>query len=1284
MPPPVKAWRSLKGRATVFAVAAFVFGIGALSLYTNRLLYGDTVRLLGEQQFSVVTAVAQNVNDELTNHLLALETVANDMDADLLTRRDALQARLAQRSLLQILFNGGVFVTNKDGTVIADLPLSAQRLDFDYKDRDFIAAVLKDGKPTIGRPVMGRALRSPVFAISVPVRDAQGNTIGVLVGATDLGKPNFLDKLTTPPYGQAGGYILVEPRTRQIITATDKKRIMEPLPAPDVHSFVDRNIAGYEGYSVLVNALGEEQLASVKRIPVAGWYMLLGTPTSEAFAPIHNLQQRLLWVTLLLTLLAGALTWWFFNRQFLPLTKTVGAMRALSDSKQIPSPLPVHGGDEIALLVGGFNRLLQTWTEREALLKENQQNLAITLHSIGDGVIATDVAGRVTRMNPTAQRLTGWALDEALGRPLVEVFRIVNATTRATVSDPVQLVMARGEVVGLANHTTLIAHDGREYQIADSAAPIRDDAGQIVGVVLVFSDVSEKYAVQEALDQFFEQTQHLHLVARFDGVIQRVNLGWEALLGYAKAELEGGNFLSLVHPDDQASTMAEVAKLSQGAMTFHFENRYRHKNGEYRVMDWSASVSSGGQLIYAVASDVTEQKRAQRYDQFRSRMLELVATNEPLAALLEAIALGVEKLHPGMLCGVLLLDSSGRCFEQCVAPSLPDFYSGAFDGVEIGVGVGSCGTAAATGERVIVSDIATHAYWAQYKDLAASAGLAACWSQPIRGAGGRVLGTFAIYHRVPQSPAQVDIDLIELTANLTSIAIERKRAEDAMQNRQILLERTESLARMASFEWDVDTNTTTWSPEMFRIFGRDPVLGVPNLQGQSELFTPESAQALFDVVGKAVSAGVPYELELLAVQPDGQQLPCWVQGFPQRNASGRVVRIAGLVQDITARKLSENKQQLAASVFTHAREAITITDADGNIIDVNDMFTQIAGYSRDEVLGKNPRFLQSGRQGKAFYDALWHDLTTQGHWSGEIWNRRKNGEVYPETLTISAVRDAQGKTQHYVALSSDITAAKEHEKQLEHIAHYDTLTGLPNRLLLSDRLTQAITHSQRRGNALAVVYLDLDNIKAINDTYGHEAGDAVLTGLSDAMLDVLRDGDTLARLGGDEFVAVLVDLDQTGDCIPVIERLLQAAATAITLPMDAEVGDSAIGESVQVSASIGVTFYPQDDVVADVLLRHADQAMYQAKQTGKNRYHLFDIAQDVAIQTHHEDLKHIRQALANHEFVLHYQPKVNMRTGKVIGAEALIRWQHPARGLLPPGAFLHIFEGHELSIDVGE
>jgi diguanylate cyclase (GGDEF)-like protein/PAS domain S-box-containing protein len=393
-----------------------------------------------------------------------------------------------------------------------------------------------------------------------------------------------------------------------------------------------------------------------------------------------------------------------------------------------------------------------------------------------------------------------------------------------------------------------------------------------------------------------------------------------------------------------------------------------------------------------------------------------------------------------------------------------------------------------------------------------------------------------------------------------------------------------------------------------------------------------------------------------------------------RNAARQLAARAAQVHSNIQLQASHDKLQLAASVFTHAREGIMITDAKGSIVDVNDTFTRITGFSREEALGKNPRMLNSGRQPPEYYAAMWRALLETGHWNGEVWNRRKDGEVYAEMQTVSAVRDAAGQTQNYVALFSDITPMKEHQQQLEHIAHFDALTHLPNRVLLADRLQQAIHHCQRRKHSLAVVFLDLDGFKAVNDHHGHAVGDTLLIALAQRMKAALREGDTLARMGGDEFVAILVDLEHAQDCDPVLNRLLQAASE----PFEA---DTAV---LQVSASMGVTIYPQDGSDADLLMRHADQAMYAAKQSGKNRYHLFDVENEVAVKARRESLDRVRTALERGEFVLYYQPKVDLRKRTVVGVEALIRWQHPDRGLLQPGDFLPFVEDHPISVAIGE
>lgn len=368
------------------------------------------------------------------------------------------------------------------------------------------------------------------------------------------------------------------------------------------------------------------------------------------------------------------------------------------------------------------------------------------------------------------------------------------------------------------------------------------------------------------------------------------------------------------------------------------------------------------------------------------------------------------------------------------------------------------------------------------------------------------------------------------------------------------------------------------------------------------------------------------------------------------------------------------KMRLAASVFAHAREGILITDAGVRIVEVNPAFTQITGYERDEILGQTPRVLSSGRHEPDFYAEMWRAIAEDGYWIGEIWDQRKNGEIYPERLSIAPIRGADGEVTHYIGVFTDISQLKRQEEQLQHLAQHDALTGVPNRMLLADRMRQAIAQARRGNELLAVGYLDLDGFKPINDTHGHEVGDHLLVEMARRMTQSLRGGDTVARLGGDEFVLLLRGLKDQEECEATLNRLLEVIAQPFHLD----------GLDAALSASIGVSLYPGDDDDPDTLLRHADQAMYAAKQAGRGCYTFYDVEGDRRARSHRESLDRIRQALEDHEFVLHYQPQVDMRSGGVVGAEALIRWQHPERGLLSPATFLPVIEGTQLDIAVGE
>ncbi len=403
----------------------------------------------------------------------------------------------------------------------------------------------------------------------------------------------------------------------------------------------------------------------------------------------------------------------------------------------------------------------------------------------------------------------------------------------------------------------------------------------------------------------------------------------------------------------------------------------------------------------------------------------------------------------------------------------------------------------------------------------------------------------------------------------------------------------------------------------------------------------------------------------------------WVRRelHPWHLENGEVAGVMVFAENVTERVQGTERLKLAASVFTHAREGIVITDPRGVILNVNQMFTRITGYTREEAIGRNPRILQSGRQSKDFYADMWRALQESGEWSGELWNKAKDGRVYLETLTISAVYDPGGCVQHYVGLFSDVTQAREHEERLARAATYDALTNLPNRTLFADRLQQAISHVNRRGQTLAVACLDLDSFRLMNERCGRDAGDRLLTDAAHRMSQVLREGDTLARIGGDKFAAILLDIGDMDSTRHLLEHLLAAASQS----------DPCGASALRISASAGVAFCRRaEGIDAGHLLRRAEQAMYQAKLAGKNRCEFFDASHDAVLRTHQEEIEQIRRAFDQQEFVMYYQPCVNMTTGALIAAEALVRWRHPERGLLAPAAFLPTIENHELMRRMGE
>ena len=424
----------------------------------------------------------------------------------------------------------------------------------------------------------------------------------------------------------------------------------------------------------------------------------------------------------------------------------------------------------------------------------------------------------------------------------------------------------------------------------------------------------------------------------------------------------------------------------------------------------------------------------------------------------------------------------------------------------------------------------------------------------------------------------------------------------------------------------------------------------------------------------AVAAGAAVGLFGLYIAYTGGADPAW-----HDTAAAALLAVAGsalLCLALLRRPVRaiEEELQLASSVYQASGEAMFVTDEKNRIVAVNPAFTRLTGYAPHEVIGRDPKILGSERNDKTLYLAMWNSLEATGQWQGEIWNRRKNGSEYAEWLTITTVRNAEGGLHRRIALFSDITESKQADELIWQQANYDTLTGLPNRRLFNDRLKQELRRAERSHKALALLFIDLDRFKEVNDALGHSAGDELLVEASRRIVACVRESDTVARLGGDEFTVTLPAMEDPG----AVERIAQAIVQSLAEPF-------VLGrETVYVSASIGITEYPVDAEDIETLLRHADQAMYAAKEAGRNGYSWFTPAMQYAAQVRRGLVHDLRGALAAGQFEVYYQPIVELPSRRVVKAEALLRWHHPERGMVSPEVFIPLAEEVGLINEIGE
>ncbi|OSM05940.1 putative PAS/PAC sensor-containing diguanylate cyclase/phosphodiesterase [Magnetofaba australis IT-1] len=504
---------------------------------------------------------------------------------------------------------------------------------------------------------------------------------------------------------------------------------------------------------------------------------------------------------------------------------------------------------------------------------------------------------------------------------------------------------------------------------------------------------------------------------------------------------------------------------------------------------------------------------------------------------------------------------------------------------------------------------------------------------------------------------------------------QREKAEERLTRSRESLAHAQQIAHIGNWDWDIQAGDLEWSDEIYRIFGQTPQAFSATYEAFLNAVHPDDRQMVQDAVKSALeNPDVDYSVEHRVIRPDGEERIVYELGDIRRDASGAPVLMRGTVQDVTDFRKTEESLELSRLVIENASEAIVITNKKGLIVDINPAYEQVTGYARAEVLGQDPSITSSGRHDKAFYQEMWKTLHETGCWSGEIWDRRKSGEVFPKWLSINIIRDSRNEIANYVGIFTDITHQKATEEALEQMAFYDALTKLPNRTLFRERLNREIVISERENQKVAVLFIDLDRFKYVNDTFGHDIGDELLIEVAARITDNLRKSDVVCRLGGDEFTVILNNPKTVEDIGKISEEIIHSLQRAFKLK----------DHEAFIGASIGIATYPDNGQDFETLTKNADLAMYQAKDAGRGTYRFYSEEMNAKSAFRLTMEADLRRAIEEKQFTLFYQPKVEIAKNRTAGMEALIRWNHPKKGMVSPADFIPLAEETGLIVPMGD
>jgi diguanylate cyclase (GGDEF)-like protein/PAS domain S-box-containing protein len=977
-------------------------------------------------------------------------------------------------------------------------------------------------------------------------------------------------------------------------------------------------------------------------------------------------------------------------------------------SRQHQEPAPNHA-------LGGRASLERARAEFDAIF-----------HSLPDAVIYVDAGGAILTANRAATRLLGYELVALAGRRLEDLLDPAVAGQPLSAGEPgseYRFLHARGTPV-IGEVTT---------------SEVRDARQRLTGKIHVIHDITRQRAAEASLREITQRLSEAQSIAHvgnweWDAITQ--DLWWSHEMyrifglehGTAQPTYEG--FLHCVHPDDRPAIRRLVSRALEEHVGFEVEHRILRADGVTRSVRQQALIDrdpqTGAYRIVGTLQDITEQqvaaqaaRRRERYLSLMDRISSLIMRAPRLEDLLESVGremldmFDVDRVwfvHPcdpaadawtvraevrrphqaESASGIDLFMSANtaQLMRRCLASDQPVHLAPDDAGLEeslrghYGIKRGLCTTLhPSTGKPWLLM-------------MHRCTTVESSWSEEelrlFQGLSGRVVD--AIGNHLLTAELKEDIRARKQTEQ--ALRENERRYRSIFQNAAVSLweedysalkQRIDALPPedLADIEAYLDEHPEflVEACKLIRVKDvNDVTLAMFGAESKEQLLaalpavmSPESMPALREKI-IALAEGKHHFLTDTSYRTlDGRRLRVLMQlTFPLRDAEYTNIPVSLI--DITQQKETEKKLRLSATVFENTVEGVSITDSEFRIVAINKAFSEITGYRSDEVEGKVSHVIQALAEDPEANDAMWTSIREHGQWQGEIWDSRKNGEVYPAWLTISEVKDESGQPTHYVAVFDDITVLKRSQEQLDHLAHHDPLTNLPNRLLFNDRLQHAIHHAHRQHSQLALLFLDLDRFKNINDSQGHPVGDRLLQEVAQRLSACVREDDTVARLGGDEFTIILDSIYDTESIGRVARKILATLSKPFRLNED----------EIYLTTSIGISLYPRDGRDATTLIKNADVAMYRAKEMGRNTFQFYtpELANNAYERFSLESS--LRRALEQDEFLLHFQPQVDVQTGTLTGAEALVRWEHPKLGLIPPDKFITLAEETGLIVPLGE